>query len=597
MFSIVKKLKLKDQVFLLIGVAIFSMVFIQSIFYLNFSSLTQQNASIYAENIMKQVEDKLNSTFLDIEGVAQRISYNNSIQELLIADEPIDRIELSKIVTSIMDLMKGSDLNIENIRLIDRQGREIHSSSTMSFIVLKDLVNTSELLKESSKTPVFSPIVYDTAKKKHYYSYISPIFSASSSETLLDLIGYCIIICRTEQIQEIVKDVSLVNNSVFLIQDMRGNIAAINNSTLLETGGHAGEQPDQGKSYNFKSQFNNKDHIIQERAVAVNGWKLISILPKSELKKNFKDVLTFGVSIILVMVIVLLIVGFFIISSLTVPIARIVGFTGEMKNGGRKKRLEISAGNEIGMLADNINLMLDEIEFANQEVLKSQSVVYEAKLSKKQAELSALQSQINPHFLYNTLDCIRSIALAGGIPEIVGISTAMARIFRYSIKGKDIVAVKEELECIKDYISIMRIRYLDRFSYTIDVDDHILQMKIPKMILQPIVENAIYHGLEQKRGKGELFVSGKLIGEKTVGFEVIDNGVGMEEDELNKLTDELSNVSDAGDFITGMDQKRSIGLLNIYNRVKLTFGNSCGLKIYSNKSEGTRVIIYFPSEG
>lgn len=236
--------------------------------------------------------------------------------------------------------------------------------------------------------------------------------------------------------------------------------------------------------------------------------------------------------------------------------------------------------------------MLDTISEVNRQYVHAKTSLYQTELAKKQAELSALQSQINPHFLYNTLECIRSIGTVYGSEEIVKISTAMAHIFRYNIKEDNMVCVQDEMECVRQYLSIMSIRYWNKFEIDIHIEQRLLHMKMLKMTLQPIVENAIYHGLERKSGKGKLSVNGYRKDPKTVCFEIEDNGIGLDEQELDRLRRLLDTGPD--DDVVEQGGKRSIGLVNIHMRIRLYFGKPYGLHIDSQPNRGTKVMIRLP---
>ena len=176
------------------------------------------------------------------------------------------------------------------------------------------------------------------------------------------------------------------------------------------------------------------------------------------------------------------------------------------------------------------------------------------------------------------------------IPEIVNISTAMANIFRYSIKGGSFTKVADEVHIMKDYLSIMSIRFMGKFKIKINIDEAIMNKKIIKMILQPIVENAVYHGLEPKEDEGNLIINGEIIDGK-VQFEIYDDGVGMCEHEVEKINTILTEKQLQVDDVY---QKRGIGLININNRVKLHYGDEYGIKIISKENEGVTVILLLP---
>ena len=210
----------------------------------------------------------------------------------------------------------------------------------------------------------------------------------------------------------------------------------------------------------------------------------------------------------------------------------------------------------------------------------------------RESELSALQSQINPHFLYNTLECMRSIGLFYNSPEIVTISTAMTDIFRYSIKASSMVCLEKELDVIRKYLSIINIRFDNRFKVHFDIATETMGCIIPKMTLQPIVENAIYHGLEPRKGPGLLTVCSRLHQDELV-LVIEDNGIGMKPEDVEHIN-HLLRTPDAP--IVEDNSKRSIGLTNIAQRICLFSQGNCSIHITSKPNEGTTVCVKLPAK-
>lgn len=218
-------------------------------------------------------------------------------------------------------------------------------------------------------------------------------------------------------------------------------------------------------------------------------------------------------------------------------------------------------------------------------------------VSKKQAEYLALQNQINPHFLYNTLEGIRSEALFAGIDGVAQMTEALASFFRYTISNVEhLVTLEEELGNVENYFIIQQFRFEDRLNISIHIDNEdereLLIAKIPKLTLQPIIENSIYHGLEQKLGPGMVRI--KIEGtESRLIITVSDNGLGMSEENLMKLNKKLRAVS-IDEMQPEMEAAGGIALVNVNSRIKLLFGDEYGLYIYSTLNEGTDVEITIP---
>lgn len=217
---------------------------------------------------------------------------------------------------------------------------------------------------------------------------------------------------------------------------------------------------------------------------------------------------------------------------------------------------------------------------------------YEREILMKQANIQALQSQINPHFLYNALECIRGQALIDGSEDVAEIAQALSRFFRYSISSKsDMVSLKDELENIESYFMIQQFRFKDRFSYSILTDDDIEILKdsmLPKLTLQPIIENAILHGFADIVSDGVLEINIRHIN-RHISIIVSDNGKGMDSQTLENIRKKISSVNG----VTGTTNS-GIGIMNVDRRIKLHFGDEYGLSISSCPGMGTDVELFFP---
>ncbi len=206
----------------------------------------------------------------------------------------------------------------------------------------------------------------------------------------------------------------------------------------------------------------------------------------------------------------------------------------------------------------------------------------------RKAEFELLQAQINPHFLYNTLDAIVWSAEAGNQKQVVKMVGSLSEFFRSSLnKGKEVVRVREELSHARSYLEIQQIRYQDILQYEIDVPESLSEYEIPKITVQPIVENALYHGIKEKRGGGKIIVTGED-GENDFRIIVTDDGVGMDDERLGQVMEALSGVNSG--------EGKIYGLYNVNERIKLFYGEEYGISIESTKDAGTRVVIRLPKK-
>lgn len=214
-----------------------------------------------------------------------------------------------------------------------------------------------------------------------------------------------------------------------------------------------------------------------------------------------------------------------------------------------------------------------------------------ARLMKKQAELDALQSKINPHFLYNTLESIRGQAIVYGLSDIDVMTQALSNLFRYSVSSEgNMVALEKELNNINNYLMIQQYRFNNKFLYETHVDEDTLELQIPKLLLQPIIENAVYHGLETKVGKGTIAIHAYRT-EKRLLIQIRDDGEGIPKEKLMAINDVLNNGKS---HENAEKAEMNIGLVNVNERIKLNFGHEYGLRIYSAQKVGTSVEFVLP---
>lgn len=288
------------------------------------------------------------------------------------------------------------------------------------------------------------------------------------------------------------------------------------------------------------------------------------------------------------MMIVLTYISIFIISrkvteQLVSPILKLKERTEKVKQGDYSREvMKQGQSDELGELQQSFDEMTAQIDFLVNEV-------YSRQLSEKEAIINSLTAQINPHFLYNTLDMVKSMAEIEGIEEIGEITKALSLLFRYVTKtNQPIVTVQEEVANLENYIKIIDARFGKKIEFNIQVDQDIRQYTIIKLCLQPLVENSITHGLKQRNGMGKITIEIK----KEDSFLVIkqyDNGEGMQEEALKQLQ---QNIETSAETITTSGQ--GIGLYNINRRLKLYYGETYGLKLKSDKGEGMMVIIKIP---
>lgn len=596
----ISRVKLKHQILLIFLFAIIIFTTMEFFFYFSFYNLTQKRAVNYGNTIMEQTRQKIDSVFNDIK-VSTNIAVNNKkIQEFTIEDDDYKRdFDLGTYVIDLMEYMRSFNSYVNGIVINDKQGRRVSSLANANGDVFflnqyDEFIYAYKNDSDLSKRGTFTHLLKEKNTGKENFFYITPIIESIGGIHFSQKTGYFSVMVNMEKMQELVENTELTPHSTLYILNSRNEVVASNNANIRNVLFKDILSSDRTHLTNgLKTKIDGKDVIVQEIDLEqAEGWSIVSIIPVQELTTDMNAIKNTSIIAGIGIILSLIILGYFFLNSLTRPV---MGLVADMRKIGDREmgfRVKVRSTNEVGVLAYAINSMIDKMEDMTRNIFNTQARLYESELSKKQAEFSALQSQINPHFLYNTLNCISSIGLEYGSKEIAQIASCMSKIFRYSIKKDDLVLISEEIQCIKAYMNIISIRYEDKFSMEVSVDEKLLEMKTPKMILQPIVENSVYHGLERMEAGGSLRVSGNIDANGDVCFRVSDSGKGIDKDELEaikaKLNMEYSNRAEIS--LAG----KSIGLSNIHNRIKLLFGEGYGVEIESQMGYGTTVFVKIP---
>jgi two-component system sensor histidine kinase YesM len=377
-------------------------------------------------------------------------------------------------------------------------------------------------------------------------------------------------------IERICASVQLGKRGYIFIVDRNGDIVYHPQQQLLY-GGLKTENIrrvlDEGENY-FPGDHEDREKFYSVEPMHATGWKVVGVNYRSEFMENRNAIRRSYTLWGLLFLTVSMAISIILSRRISKPIRELRRSMGDVERGNFDVIADIRSSNEIGELGKDFNIMIGEIKKLLRRVTLEQE-------QKRKSELNALQMQINPHFLYNTLDSVIWMAERGKQQDVIAMSSALARLFRLSIsKGKEIIDVASELEHVKNYLTIQKIRYKDRLDYRIEVDEDIKPLRIVKIILQPLVENAIYHGIKNNSAAGSVVITGHRT-EKGIDLAVRDDGAGMDRDTLERVRRRL----DPG----------GVGIRNVDERIKLYFGNEYGLEFESREDEGTTVFIHLPA--
>ncbi|MDO5406946.1 MAG: sensor histidine kinase [Eubacteriales bacterium] len=383
-------------------------------------------------------------------------------------------------------------------------------------------------------------------------------------------------------LQQLLDNVTLGNHGYLYMLSSGGELIYHPQMQLIGTG-LVQENLEAASGYrdgSYQEDYNGSRRDISVKSVGYTGWKIIGVTPEKGFSLNNLKTKLFVVFVSAFFLFILVIINAYISNRITTPIHELEKSVGELEAGRLDTVVYQGGSYEIRHLGRSIGDMAQRIQMLMDDIVAEHE-------SKRKSEFDTLQSQINPHFLYNTLDIIVWMIENEQKTEAVKVVTALARFFRISLsKGKSIITVRDELEHVRNYLMIQQKRFKNKFTYRIESEPDTLNLASLKLMLQPLVENAIYHGMEFMDGDGEILVTAYLEN-GDLWFTIEDNGLGMTEEQVSSLLTEKAHVASG--------RGSGIGVKNVNERIHLYFGEEYGLAIESEPDEGTTIRIHLPA--
>ena len=549
----------------------------------------------YTIEITSNIKENMSAYYREIKSMMNNLAYDPMVQNYIMEDNPYELYKKNDDITTIFNNAITVKQEIIDVVLLSDIGK--HFSLRGRSEIAKSLRDTAD--KDGSiHVTSLQTLSTPNSGDRIFIQFGMNIYSASSAKNYRQKIGYIAVLVDMKPVFKEINKFSSNTEIKYYLVDKDGGIYSENDPLKIS------DKPDI-----FKDAINNKNNVVNgNRVIDINGAKnivlvydvpeieskIVSFVPEKELFSEVKEVRS-KVIIILVLANLLLAVMFsLIIRNITQPVKKLVHFMNRVKSGNiknLKSKVKLEGYSEIHVLSQEFNDMMEEISNLTHRLLETSSKLYEAEIVKEKAELAFLRSQINPHFLYNTFEVIKGMASEDNNDTIYEMTRSLAMIFRYSVKGSNEVFLDEEIKITQAYIQINQYRFNGRIDVHYDFCEDTLHRTVLKMILQPIVENAIFHGIEPKMEKGNLWIGSRISSENIVIW-VKDDGMGIEEEHLQIMKNQLQKQTGLAQPNT--DYKSGIGLYNVNNRIKLTYGNEYGLTICSEPHIGTEVNITIP---
>ncbi|WP_422656908.1 sensor histidine kinase [Paenibacillus sp. EC2-1] len=590
-----RKLSIRSQLLFIALLITAVLLFIIMTTYVQMSSIISNNNEQHTTALSAQIKETVHANRDVIDRLMANIAYNQDVQNFLTEQNNLQVYGYSKRINSLlinMTTLKEGILDIvihgENGRWYDLFGGKRWTAPFTDRLAPKDGIHYFGLQHFEGAYQVENSLLVGMKIKSfqsgdRFTSVIGTLFFVIDPKALIGSSGS---ITKQYAMQSYLVD---RDNKIFSSNDPN-EVGSVLNAMITS------DAPP-GKSRNV--ELNGTQYIVQTEDLPEINSAIISIIPEDELLRDISKIRKLELIILIIGAVMMFILFKLVISNILYPLKKLMAFINNIKRGDLdtlKNRIHLQGYAEITVMSNGLNNMLDEVDTLTRQLLESNAMLFEAELEKKKSELSFLRSQINPHFLYNTLEMVKGMAAVKGAHEIREIAKALGQIFRYSIKGGDTVSLKTEMEVVESYIQIQQIRFGDRFQVHYEIAEDTWMCQIPKMIFQPLVENAVFHGLELKEDQGTLTVRSVLNERQELIITVKDNGLGIDPGRLRQIQHALNQYENK-ERDPEEPQISSIGLANVNNRIKLTYGHPYGLSIDSIYGEGTQIQLLMPTRG
>ncbi|MBV7273941.1 sensor histidine kinase [Clostridium sp. PL3] len=578
-------IKIKNKIIVSFFLLIICTICTISAFVINeYRNSLETYTTVYSNQVVDQVIKSVDFYVNEMQSISPIANYNYNIQRYLKTVQPDNQLDVTMDFNNLVNFLTEIESlrrDVVSIFLIANNGSAV--SDKYSINIDKNYNFTKQqwykdAFQHDDKSIIVSPHSqsYVINSDKSVVSLSKAVKSYSKDE----IIGVLLVDLNLDALEDICKNAKLGKDGYVFIVDKNGNIVyhpdysyiSKSDDTLISDVLKSAEG-------NFIRSINSEKQQVTFKRYEPANWTVVSVTPYSEIVQQINNMKTFMFLICFVCLLCAFLLSIFIASMITKPLKKLAHFMKKAEKGNLDISLDFKGNDEIGMLGQRFNTMINEIRILMEQVVKEQE-------EKRKLEFKMLQAQINPHFLYNTLDSIIWMAEVNN-ENVVLMVDALAKLFRISLSGgQEMITVEREIEHIRNYLIIQSMRYTNKFEYEINADESILNNTTLKLILQPLVENAIYHGIKAKRQKGLIIINAKKI-DNNILYEIIDDGAGMDKTKCEEILkyNPSNNINKS---------HNGVGLKNVNERIKLYYGENYGLKIASEPGKGTTVQILIP---
>jgi two-component system sensor histidine kinase YesM len=550
--------------------------------FTSFERTMEENVGAYQLQTLKQVTLNIDTYMSELNRLSLMPYQYEEILDFIDSDrkpgQPLTLKEIEQLNIFVSKVFINTD--ILGVSLYGERGASYVVLPESQYITTYKLDEKAEWLKYA-KGQFGQPTFLTTHEVQSTSGMVYRVFSIARELRSFDTgktLGYIVIDIDPASVRNILSQVTLGNRESLSIMDRYGSIV-INMDASDDAPAFPGAL--EGEGVTQMSDERGGNVLVAYVTSPVTGWTTVSVVPVSELMKDSvivrNSMTLIGIGCVGLAMIISVLIAF----RITKPLRKLSTLMRKVEQGDLQVKFPVSQGDEVGHLGHAFNTMVSKLSELGY-------LLYETELREKDAQIAALQSKINPHFLYNTLGSISMYAEIEGNREIVTMANSLSRLLRYSLSSrKELVTLRDELEHVNGYMKIQKLRYDDRIDYAYEVDEASLSRRMMPLLIQPIVENAINHGLDKGAGLGRIRLTCKEE-DGVLRIIVEDDGIGLPNDELEELRSYLQSAVDLGG-------KTGNGLLNVHRRLRLHFGEPYGVTLESMPYQGMKVIISLPA--
>ncbi|MFD0960560.1 sensor histidine kinase [Paenibacillus chungangensis] len=590
--ALMRKLTIRSQIFVISLLMALVVMFMLSASYLQMAKIISLNNDKFTSDLIGQMKGTVYANKDVLERLMMNIAFNMDVQNFLVEEDKVQAFLLAKRIDSLLINTSTLKEGILDIVILGADGRWM------------DIAEGRRVTESyQGAIPQDESFYYyglqqfgDRYAHENVFLIGSRIKYSQPGELFNQSVGTLFFVVSPQALISEIDQLTKEMNAITFFMDWQRKVVSGNDQ--LQAGSELQFLGDfRSGSVLRETEWEDKRYITHTEYLPEIKSSIVSMIPKDELMRDMNAIRLFFILIFLVGAIVMGLMFKVVTNNILTPLKKLMTFMNTVRRGDLGKlrnRIDLDGYVEMSLMANQFNDMLNKIDSLTRELLDTHATLYGTELEKKKAELAYLRSQINPHFLYNTLEMLKGMAAVKGAKEIRDAAASLGSIFRYTIKGDGIVPLHTELSIVESYLQIQRLRFGSRFSVELSIHEDCQDILVPKMILQPLVENAVYHGLEPKEEHGTLRLSGIMDETGDFILTIEDDGVGMDERRLKRLQELTS--SESGHW-PREDSNSSIGFSNVDARLKLTYGQGYGLQVTSVLMQGTTVTMKLPTKG